>query len=73
MLMSILAVAWQWLELWAAAQRSSRPDAFRGGIERAAAYWLRTELPRVHTLADLCESAEASYLDVRPAELGLVE
>lgn len=73
MLMSILAVAWQWLDLWAAAHGSSRPEAFRGGIARAGSYWLRTELPRVHALADLCESAEASYLDVRPAELGVAD
>lgn len=69
MLMSILAVSWQWLKLAGAARQSTRPEAFKKGIERAASYWLATELPRVEQLAQRCESSERSYLDVSLDEL----
>lgn len=61
-LASILAIAWMWTEMSAHA----RQDDLGLGIEHAARYWIATELPRVETLAALCESAERSYLDVRP-------
>jgi butyryl-CoA dehydrogenase len=72
-LFGILCVAWQHLALAAAAQAtppSNEEDAaFRRGKLLAATYWLKTELPRLHQLAALCQSGEDSYARVRPDEL----
>ena len=70
-LFSILAVAWQWLEIAGAAKRGLARDAaadadfYRGKLQ-AAQYWIRTELPRVTSLALLCESGEDSYARMQP-------
>ncbi|MDQ3033454.1 MAG: acyl-CoA dehydrogenase [Myxococcota bacterium] len=61
-LASILVVSWMWIRMSAIV--AGRDDPFARGIEHAARYWIATELPRVDTLAALCESAERSYLDV---------
>ena len=66
-LASILAVAWMWTRMSAAAAGGG--DAFARGIDRAAQYWIATELPKVEVLARLCESGERSYLDLAPDEL----
>jgi alkylation response protein AidB-like acyl-CoA dehydrogenase len=65
-LFATVAIAWQWLELAAAAQRGlvgGRAD--REGFYRAklaaAQYWIATELPRIDHLAALCRSGEDSY------------
>jgi len=62
-LCSIVAIAWQWLELAAAAKTGRRAD--RAGFYQAklaaAQYWIRTELPRIDHLAGLCRSGEDSY------------
>ncbi len=65
-LASIVVVAWQHLELSAAAHAGlarggPQPRAFYEGKVLAAQYWLATELPRVPQLAALCEQGEASY------------
>ena len=62
-LASILVIGWMWTEMSARADRES--DLGRG-IDHAARYWIATEVPRIDHLARLCESAERSYLDVRP-------
>jgi alkylation response protein AidB-like acyl-CoA dehydrogenase len=61
-LMSVLVIAWVWMKL--AAQAPA--DDFGRGLKQAAEYWVRTEIPRVALLADRCDSAERSYLDLNP-------
>ena len=71
-LFSTVVIAWQWLELAAAAgERAARGGAgeLTAGLVAAARYWLATELPRIEHLAALCTSGEDSYLRVRPEEL----
>jgi hypothetical protein len=64
-LFSILVVAWQWLEMAAAAReglaKGGPSAAFYEGKLCAAQYWLATELPRIRELATLCRSGEDSY------------
>ncbi len=67
-LTSILVVGWMWARMGAAAGK--RTDDFAEGIRAAAKYWFATEVPRIPALATLCESAERSFLDVKPAWLG---
>jgi butyryl-CoA dehydrogenase len=70
-LFSSVVVAWQWLEMAAAARRAlpratgALADFYRGKIQ-SAQYWFRTELPRVAHLADLCASGEDSYQQMAP-------
>ena len=64
-LSSILVIGWMWTAMRAVA----KDDAFGRGIHAAARYWAASELPRIPQLAALCESAERSFLDVRPDEL----
>jgi len=68
-MLSVVAVAWQWLLQAAAAQEGLRrgPDVFLEGKLRAAQYWIHTELPRVALLAQLCRSGEESYARI-PAD-----
>lgn len=72
-LFGVLVVAWQHLAMAAAAR--ARPPAneadaaFFRGKERAAEYWIRTELPRLDRLVALCRAGEDSYARVRPEEL----
>ncbi|MDD9937697.1 MAG: acyl-CoA dehydrogenase [Myxococcales bacterium] len=71
-MLATLVIGWQWLEMATAAQRglnASPGDAdalFYDGKLRAAAYWMRTELPRVAALADLCVSCEDSFSGMDP-------
>jgi butyryl-CoA dehydrogenase len=58
---STVAIAWQWLELAAAAAERPRQDGFTRAKRAAARYWLATELPRVRVLADLIRSGDDSY------------
>ncbi len=71
-LFATVVIAWQWLELAAAARErvSARgTDDLTSGLLAAAHYWLATELPRVAHLAHLCTSGEDSYLRLDPAHL----
>ncbi len=69
-LFSTVIVAWQWLELAAAArERAARDPSWRDFAAAklaAARYWLATELPRVDHLVELCRSGEDSYLSLDP-------
>jgi alkylation response protein AidB-like acyl-CoA dehydrogenase len=67
--MGVLLVAWQWLLALAALGETGRSDAFARGKQRAAEYWLATELPRIDHLAALCRTVEGSYLGVKSDEL----
>lgn len=69
-----IAVAWQWLRQATAAHKalsqgtlsSAADEAFYRGKLRAAQYWLRTELPRLAPLVQLCRDEEDSYAAARP-------
>lgn len=65
-LFSILVIAWMHLKLSNAVD--GRDDDFAEGMRRSAQYWIATELPRIEALAARCESAERSYLDIRPEQ-----
>ena len=72
-MLSLVVVAWQWVEQAAAAQEGlarlpvAAPDvAFYEGKLVAAQYWIHTELPRVGTLGALCRSGEDSYARAKP-------
>jgi butyryl-CoA dehydrogenase len=66
-LSAITVVAWLFLWQASIAQEAlggalSEHDAdFYRGKLGAAQYWIRTELPRVAPLAELCRSGEDSY------------
>jgi alkylation response protein AidB-like acyl-CoA dehydrogenase len=79
-LASIVAIAWQWLELAAIAQTALAGPLPRGtsaprdaGYYKAklaaAQYWINTDLPRIDHLAALCRSGESSYAQLDPAWL----
>jgi butyryl-CoA dehydrogenase len=69
-LFSTVVIAWQWLELAAAASEALARGAADEGFYRAklaaAQYWIRTELPRVDHLARLCRDGEDSYARLDP-------
>lgn len=68
-LVSILVTSWQWLKLRErATTRTADADrAFVAGLHAAGRYWLRTELPKVDALAELCRSAEDSFMSIEAA------
>ena len=72
-LMSVLVIAWQHLAMAAVAARkppaSDDDAAFLRGKQRAAEYFIRTEVPRLFMLSALCRSGEDSYARVTAAEL----
>lgn len=71
-LFGIVVIAWQHLAMTTAAHRPPQSDgdvAVFAGKQRAAEYWLATELPRVTHLAELCRSVEDSYARVGAHEL----
>jgi alkylation response protein AidB-like acyl-CoA dehydrogenase len=73
-LFSTVVIAWQWLELAAAAReglaRGAGPrDGFYRAKLAAAQYWIATDLPRIHHLAHLCRSGEDSYATLDEAWL----
>ncbi len=66
---SLVVVGWMHVRLATAAQRrlsAGTGGAFEEGLLRGARYWMATEVPRVAHLVGLCESAEASYLEMQP-------
>jgi butyryl-CoA dehydrogenase len=68
--LAITVVGWMWLLSAAVAEeRLRKPGADRGHCEGkrcAAQYWFKTELPRVHVLAQLCRENEDSYARMQP-------
>lgn len=63
-LFSILAIGWQWLDQAAVAKRGmkgGKDAAFYQGKLKAAQYWFATEMPRIDSLAVLCQSGDDSY------------
>jgi butyryl-CoA dehydrogenase len=71
-LVSIVVVAWQWLDMASAAKRGlargeATDRAFYEGKLCAAQYWIATELPKIAALADLCRDGEDSYVRIDTA------
>lgn len=69
-MIATLVIAWQWLEMAAVARARfgsdpQKQDRLRG-TEAAAQYWIRTEVPRMAILAELCRTSEDSYLKAEP-------
>lgn len=48
---------------------SAGETGFTRGKRAACAYWLATELPRVHVLIDLVRSDETSFSALAPDDL----
>lgn len=72
-LFSTLVVGWIWLRdaavaAEALARGASDPEFYEGKLS-AARYFIRTELPRVATLAALCREGEDSYARLQPGWL----
>jgi butyryl-CoA dehydrogenase len=61
-----MVIGWQWLGMAAAAKTAPVSQERRCGVEAAAKYWIRTELPRIRILSELCRSNERSYIDAEP-------
>jgi butyryl-CoA dehydrogenase len=72
-MLSIVVIAWQWVEQASAAKEglarapSSGDRDFYEGKLAAAQYWINTELPRVGALGALCRSGEDSYARAQPS------
>jgi len=62
--LSIVVVAWVWLEQAAVAAKLDNADPFYRGKLACAAYWLETELPRVAPLVALCASGADSHVRI---------
>ncbi len=67
-LASTVVLGWVWLRLAEASH--DRGDDFSRGLQQSARYWLLTEVTRAEHFAQLCESAESSFVDVKDAWLG---
>jgi alkylation response protein AidB-like acyl-CoA dehydrogenase len=75
-LFATAVIAWQWLDTATAATRALAGPLPRGRASRdagyyraklaAAQYWIRTELPRIDHLAQLCRDGEDSYASLDP-------
>jgi alkylation response protein AidB-like acyl-CoA dehydrogenase len=57
-----LVIGWQWLNMAATARTAPVSEARKRGTDAAAQYWIRTEVPRIPLLAELCRSNEDSYI-----------
>ena len=64
-LVSTFVVAWQWLDMAAAARKAlgegRGPAAFYEGKLAAARYWIRTELPKVQPLIAVCREGDDAH------------
>ena len=68
-IVSVVVIGWQWLVIAARAKERLETDPTNQkmkGMIATAQYWLRTELPRVKALGELCTSCEDSYLRIEP-------
>ena len=65
-LFSTAVVGWMWLAQAAAAREATRDEPFYRGKLLAAQHFIKSELPRIAHLAELCRSGEDSYARLRP-------
>ena len=61
-----LVIGWQWLTMAAAAQTAPISKERKRATEAAAQYWIRTDIPRIPHLANLCQTNEDSYIKAEP-------
>ena len=59
----VVTMSWIWIKQASAASQKDG-DFYRGKMQ-AAQYWIKSELPRVTQLAQLCESGEDSYANMQ--------
>ena len=60
-----LVIGWQWLNMAAVARGESVSEERKRATEAATQYWIRTEIPRVSHLANLCRTNEDSYINAK--------
>jgi butyryl-CoA dehydrogenase len=61
-----LVIGWQWLNMAAVARTAPISEERKRATEAATQYWIRTEIPRIPVLANLCRSNEDSYIKAKP-------
>ena len=61
-----MIIGWQWLNMAAVARRAPISEKRKRAIDAAAKYWIRTEVPRISLLAELCQTNEDSYIKAKP-------
>ena len=61
-----LVIGWQWLNMAAVAKTAPVSEERRRATDAATQYWIRTEVPRVPILANLCRINEDSYIKAEP-------
>ena len=60
-----LVIGWQWLNMAAVARGESVSEERKRATEAATQYWIRTEIPRISHLANLCRTNEDSYINAK--------
>lgn len=61
-----LVIGWQWLNMAASAKTAPLSEERKQAIDAATQYWIRTEVPRIALLANLCRANEDSYIKAKP-------
>lgn len=61
-----LVIGWQWLNMAAVAKSAPISEERRQAIDASTQYWIRTEVPRIALLANLCRANEDSYIKAQP-------
>jgi len=61
-----LVIGWQWLNMAAVARTAPISEERKRATEAATQYWIRTEIPRIPHLANLCRTNEDSYIKAEP-------
>lgn len=65
-LFATLVIGWQWLNMAAAARTAPISEERKRATDAATQYWIRTEIPRIALLANLCRTNEDSYIKAEP-------
>jgi butyryl-CoA dehydrogenase len=61
-----LVIGWQWLNMAAVARTAPISEERKRATDAATQYWIRTEIPRIPHLANLCRTNEDSYIEAEP-------
>jgi alkylation response protein AidB-like acyl-CoA dehydrogenase len=61
-----LVIGWQWLNMAAVARTAPISEDRKRATDAATQYWIRTEIPRIPHLANLCRTNEDSYIEAEP-------
>ena len=61
-----LVIGWQWLNMASVAKSAPISEERRQAIDASTQYWIRTEVPRIALLANLCRANEDSYIRAQP-------